>query len=62
MEAEEQRDEFLGLLPGRVSSSLLDNLLAGKGPIAIGDGVTWAGEEKIRAGTAAMSQRRGHDY
>ena len=40
MEAEEQRDEFLGLLPGRVSSSLLDNLLAGKGPIAIGDGVT----------------------
>ena len=62
MEGEEQRDEFLGLLPGKVSSSLLDNLLAGNEPIANGDGVTSAGEEKIRAGAAARSQRRGHDY
>ena len=62
MEGEEQRDEFLGLLPGWVSSSLLDNLLAGNGPIANGDRVTWAGEEKIRAAAAARSQRRGHDY
>ena len=42
IEAKEQKGGFLGVLLGTLGASLLENLLAGKGTIRSGKGVTRA--------------------
>ena len=50
-EGKEQPPRFLGMLLGKLVSSVLGSMLAGKIIIIIGiDGVIWAGEGVIRAG------------
>ena len=51
-EAKEQKRGFLGMLLGPLGTSLLGNLLTGKGAIAASQGqsTTRAGEGTIRAG------------
>ena len=68
-EAKEQKEGFLSLLLGTLSTSLLRNLLTGKGAIAIsqggeanmpGRGTIRAGEGKIRAQESAITG--GQDF
>ena len=48
-EAKEQKDEFLSMLLGTLSASLLGNLLAGRGKIRADGGTITAAEGTIRA-------------
>ena len=48
-EAKEQKDEFLSMLLGTLSASLLGNLLAGSGKIRADGGTITAAEGTIRA-------------
>ena len=50
IEVEQQNAGFIGMLAATSVSSLLRNILAGKGVIWTGEGVMWAGEGTIRAG------------
>ena len=43
-ETKEQKGEFMGILSGTLVASLLGNMLAGKGVVRGGDGVTQASE------------------
>ena len=49
-EVEEQKGGFLSVLLGTLGTSLLGNLLTGKGVMRAGEGKTRAGESTIRAG------------
>ena len=49
-EAKEQKGGFLSMLLGTLGTSLLGNLLTGKGTIRAGEVLITAGEDKIRAG------------
>ena len=49
-EAKEQKGGFLDMLLGTLVTSLLGNLLTGKGVMSAGEGTIRAGEVKIRAG------------
>ena len=44
-EAREQKGEFLGMLLGTLGTSLLGNLLTGKGTIRTGEGTIRAGQD-----------------
>ena len=48
-EAEKQKGGFLSILLGTLGSSLLEDLLTGKGAITAGEGTIRAGEGTIRA-------------
>ena len=49
-EPKEQKEGFLGMLLGTLSTGLLGNLLTGKGEIRAGSGAIRAGESTVRAG------------
>ena len=58
-EAKEQKEGFLSMLLGTLGASLLGNILAGKGAIAMSQrqGVNRAGEEIVRAGYENKKQK-----
>ena len=49
-EGKEQKDKFLGMLLTTLGSSLLENMLPGKGVIKVFDEIICAGEQTIRVG------------
>ena len=53
-EAEKQKGGFLSILLGTLGSSLLEDLLTGKGAITAGEGTIRAGEGTIRAGEGTI--------